>query len=252
MRINNKTLLIEYNQNLKNNVPKEESEARTLLILLNDSLINYVLYNKFNLFDYSETLDEYSICKMGLIKAIDKFDISKNVEFSTYAIKVMINEMYMHYRKINSASNSIEHNKISIEDCMMEDFGGEPKLQFSHNFSQDADFVEDVMLKDDFEGVCKQFVHLKPIEQKALILAFGLFNVRPMKHQDIADKFGKSRSYISKIITASTQKLYLLSANDSSLTEEQITEKYKIQKQVYELNVLVKNRNNSNEDQVTF
>ena len=151
----------------------------------------------------------------------------------------MINEMYMYYRKINSMANTIEREKVSIDDCIMEDFKGEPKIQFSHNFRDDG-FIDEVMRKDEFEYVCRKFSHLKPIEQEVLIYAFGLFGVEQMRHQDIAKIYGKSRSYVSKLSDGAIKKLYVLSTDDDKLTEEQKLLKFKTQNQVYELNELIK------------
>lgn len=237
---NNRDLLLEYAQDRKNGVLKEESEARTLLILFNNALINYVIYNKFCIIDKSDCGDEYSVCKLGLIKAIDKFDIDKNLEFSTYAVKVIQNEMLMYYRKENSVSNIAEHDKISIEDCMMEEFKGEPKLQFSHNFSEEPTFIDEVILKDEINNQYKNFVHLTPMEQIVIIQSFGLFNVKPLRHKDIGDRYGKTRSCISNILIRGLRKLKILASSDEKLTDEQKILKYKIKNKVYDLNPIVK------------
>ena len=239
---NNRALLLEYAQNKREGLASEESEARTLLIMFNDALINYVVYNKLCLNDYGDTLDEYSICKVGLIKAIDKFDLNKNVEFSTYAVKVMKNEVLMHYRKEKSMANVAEHEKMSIEECMMEDFRGEPKLQFAHNFSEEPSFIEEIILSEEINRQYKNFVHLKPMEQTVIIQAFGLFGTTPLRHQQIADIYGKSRSRISNLLISGIRKLQLLSSDFSKLTDEQRILKYKIENEVYELDPIIKEK----------
>ena len=51
----------------------------------------------------NETLDDlFQIGCIGLIKAIDNFDISKNVRFSTYAVPMILGEVRRYLRDNNS------------------------------------------------------------------------------------------------------------------------------------------------------
>lgn len=50
-------------------------------------------------FQGADREDLFQVACMGLIKAIDRFDLSFNVAFSTYAVPVMIGEIRQHLRK---------------------------------------------------------------------------------------------------------------------------------------------------------
>lgn len=234
---NNRDLLQEYYQDKINGIATDKSEARTLLVLTNESLIKYVLAIKFNLNGVCEDFDEYTECKLGLIKAIDNFDISKGVEFSTYAIKVMQNELYMYYRKLKNSANLADYEKISIEECMMEKYCGEPKPQFAHNFSTDADFLADIFNEELIRQVLTNFIHLTPLEQKVLVYTFGLFNNKRLKQREIAVIINKSRGMVSKLLNTAIKKLQVLSMDEDNLTPNQLKLKHQLQNEVHQCNI---------------
>lgn len=227
---NNKELFKEYHQDMLNGVSQDESEARALLILINSSLSKYILLHKFGLSEDCEGQEESAVCKIGLIKAIDSFNLDKGVGFSTYAVKVIQNELLMYYRNLKRFSNT-----ISIEDCMMENFRGEPKIQYSHNFSENADFVDDIAEMDEFECQYENFIHLNPLEQRVVIYTFGLFNNPKLKQREIAIKIDKSRTRVSRLLCSAMEKLKILAVDENMLSEEQIVIKNKILKDIYQL-----------------
>ena len=52
--------------------------------------------------NYDENADDlFQIGCIGLIKAIDNFDVSQNVQFSTYAVPMIIGEMKRYIRDNN-------------------------------------------------------------------------------------------------------------------------------------------------------
>ena len=75
-------------------------EARELLINGNLRLILSVLKKFYN---KSDNLDDlFQIGCVGLIKAIDNFDLSYNVKFSTYAVPMILGEIKRYIRDNNS------------------------------------------------------------------------------------------------------------------------------------------------------
>ena len=70
-----------------------DSEARTELILGNKRLVWNVVHKKFGGVRIVEKDDLFQIGCIGLIKAIDTFDFSYKVKFSSYAIPIITNEI---------------------------------------------------------------------------------------------------------------------------------------------------------------
>ena len=89
---------------LPQSLPKEEvyklikeankgaKEARDKLVTHNIRLVLYEVTNKFQNVDYDKK-DLVSIGNIGLLKAINTYDLSKGFEFATYAIKCINNEI---------------------------------------------------------------------------------------------------------------------------------------------------------------
>lgn len=73
-----------------------KKEARKILIENNLSLV-WIIVNKYQSINY-EKEDLFQIGCLGLIKAIDKFDLSFNVQFSTYAVPLIIGEIKQSFR----------------------------------------------------------------------------------------------------------------------------------------------------------
>ncbi len=211
-----KQLFQEYEQDKIKGLPIEESEARAILMLINIPLVSYVLMRKFGFDSVSDDLEEMQVGKMGLIKAIDLYDISKNINFSTYATKVITNEILMHLRKQNSYTNTAERTKISIQDTVTTEREGET-LYLEDMISDDYDMCEDVAEKDLLEHTIVKFKHLSPLEQQALVCYFGLFGKQRMTQDEIGAEFGKSRSNISHITHRALDKLRLLTINEEEL-----------------------------------
>ena len=70
----------------------------------------------------------------GLIKAIDNFDLSQNVQFSTYAVPMIIGEVKRYLRDNNSirVSRSVRdlaYKVIQYKEKVVKATGKEPKIE---------------------------------------------------------------------------------------------------------------------------
>ena len=83
--------------------------------------------------------DYYQIGSMGLLRAIDTYDTDKGIQFSTYAVKCIKNEIGQYFqsqerdkRKMNSVTTSynvetnVGDNKVEIIDCVVDFSSIEP------------------------------------------------------------------------------------------------------------------------------
>ena len=85
---------------MKNGTPQEQKKAREELINGNLRLVLSVIQRFTN---RGENLDDlFQVGCIGLIKAIDNFDISQDVRFSTYGVPMIIGEIRRFLRDNNS------------------------------------------------------------------------------------------------------------------------------------------------------
>lgn len=71
-------------------------EARNQLVMENMSLV-WSLVHRFNYTNYDKE-ELFQIGCIGLIKAINKFDLQYQVAFSTYAVPIILGEIKRHFR----------------------------------------------------------------------------------------------------------------------------------------------------------
>ena len=77
--------------------------------------------------------DLFQVGCIGLIKALDHFDVTQNVRFSTYAVPMIIGEVRRHLRDNNSlrVSRSIRdtaYHALQIRARLMDESGQEPHI----------------------------------------------------------------------------------------------------------------------------
>ncbi len=100
-----------------------DTSARELFIKGNLRLVLSVVH-KFN--NTNENLDDlFQIGCIGLIKAVDNFDTSLNVKFSTYAVPMIQGELRRHLRdnnyiRISRSLRDIAYKAIMARDCNKE------------------------------------------------------------------------------------------------------------------------------------
>ena len=93
-------------------------EAREVLVEKNLGLVHHIV-KRFNGRGY-ETDDLFQIGSIGLMKAIDKFDLSYDVKFSTYAVPMIAGEIKRFLRDdgMVKVSRSLKENGFKIRQAM--------------------------------------------------------------------------------------------------------------------------------------
>ena len=82
-----------------------------------------------------ENLDDlFQIGCIGLIKAMDNFDLSQNVQFSTYAVPMIIGEVRRYLRDNNSirvsrSTRDLAYKIIQYKEKYNKEHGKEPKIE---------------------------------------------------------------------------------------------------------------------------
>ena len=175
-------------------------EARVKLVTHNIRLVLYIVSNRFSNVEYDKK-DLVSIGNIGLLKAIDTFDISKGFEFSTYAMKCIDNEILMFLRKIKKHQNIVSMDTIVFHDKDGSDIKLEDKL------SDGSDLVEDHE-QNEIHSIIRKLVQELPDREKEIVmLHFGFYNDRIYTQEEIADKLNISQSYTSRLIKKTVKKI---------------------------------------------
>lgn len=177
-----------------------DKTARAQLIEHNLRLVSHIVkkyYSKTN-----DTDDLISIGTIGLIKAIDSFDVDKNTRLATYASRCIENEVLMHFRNIRKMSQD-----LYMSDPIDIDKDGNP-LTLIDIVSDGTDMAEELELKLKSENLIMLIRELQdPREKEIVILRYGLNNQKPLTQREVAERLHISRSYVSRIEKKVLQKL---------------------------------------------
>ena len=136
-------LTAEEKNTLFERIKKGDKEARELYIKGNLRLVLSVI-KRFS--SSSENVDDlFQIGCIGLIKAIDNFDINQNVKFSTYAVPMIVGEIRRYLRDNNSIRVSrslrdIAYKAIYARESLSRETAQEPTL---HQISEAIQIPEE-------------------------------------------------------------------------------------------------------------
>ena len=177
----------------------EDKEARSALIEHNLRLVVYIARKFDNTSVGVEDL--ISIGTIGLIKAINTFDVDKNIKLATYASRCIENEILMYFR-----NQKKRQNDVNISDPIETDGDGNA-LTFMDVVCEEENFAEDLDLKINCGKLYQYLDKIPEREKKKLIMRYGLYNTTPMTQKQVAEKLGISRSYVSRIETKALQRM---------------------------------------------
>lgn len=187
----------EYLQKLKDG----DLKAKGVLVERNLRLVAHIV-KKYS-FPGKEVDDLISIGTVGLIKAIDSFDMNKGTRLATYAARCIENEILMLIRNNKKLRSEVylqdpigldkEGNEISLMDILSSDKDSilqvvENKIQVKRLYS-----ILDTCLQER--------------EKKIIEMRYGLLDGRPKTQREIAVILGISRSYVSRIEKRALKKL---------------------------------------------
>jgi RNA polymerase sigma-B factor len=190
--------------------------------------------------DRGEPFDDLlQVARLGLLKAIDRFDPSREIQFGAYATPTIMGELRRHFRdhtwsvhvsrrakdirpSVNTASDELSRlleksptaaqiaNRLNIsEDAVLE------ALEANHAYrtsSLDAPGTEYAATSNDFEEVLDRDVivglldKLRPRERKILHLRY----FEELSQAQIAEQIGTSQVHVGRLISASLLELRAL------------------------------------------
>ena len=183
--------------------PDEEREAMARLAAGDEKVKNEIVEHNLRLVVYiakkyeatvADVGDLVSVGAIGLMKAVNSFDPSKNIKFATFASRCIENEILMYLRKIVK-----KKCEVSLDEPINVDAEGN-ELLLSDVVGTEPDTVyKDLERKAEIEELYKSFATLSKREFEIIKLRYGLLDAEEMTQKEIADMMGISQSYISRI-----------------------------------------------------
>ncbi len=177
-----------------------DESGRRLLIERNLRLVVYIAKRFENTGVNIEDL--ISIGTIGLIKAVNTFQVGKNIKIATYASRCIENEILMYLRKIGS-----QRTEVSFDEPLNTDWDGN-ELLLSDILGTDEDEVSRPLEDDaDKQMLMEAIAALSPREREIILLRFGLPGGREYTQKEVAERMGISQSYISRLEKRIIQRL---------------------------------------------
>ena len=182
----------EYNYLTKFKFEKDES-AKEVLIERNMRLVAHIAkkYNNSN----EDQDDLISIGTIGLIKAIETYNVEKGTRLATYASKCIENEILMNIR-----TNKKNKVQVSLQDPIGTDKEGN-EISLIDILGTDIDHILDqVELKVQISKLYEKLENiLTPREREIVQLRYGLTPLGYKTQRERAQKLDACRAYVAVI-----------------------------------------------------
>ena len=177
-----------------------DQEARKKLILHNLRLVSHMVRKYYPSAKNQEDL--ISIGTIGLVKAVDTFQIAKGAKFATYAARCVQNEILMHFRSQKKLSA-----EVSLNETIDVDRDGNP-LTYIDVISCDESMTQEIERKIASDRAL-HYVNtvLNERERQIILLRYGINRSHPLTQREIAQHLKISRSYVSRIEKSALEKL---------------------------------------------
>lgn len=187
------------------------------IIIHNIGLVKSIVKEKFSKY-MIDSDDLISIGTIGLIKAINSFDIKREVAFSTYAYKIIYNEIQKELQKNKNSISAISISNPLLNNSDNKEYTLENTLY--SNINLEYDYTEQELHK----AINNFIENLNKSEKDILKLYFGFYSDGPITQEQIATKYKTTKANISLIISD------LLNRLKYNLEQQNLKEKEKVTK----------------------
>lgn len=177
-----------------------DMQAKEMLIKHNLRLVAHIV-KKYQGAEDSEDL--ISVGTIGLIKAINTFEMDKGTQLATYTARCIENEILMLIR-----FNKKYANTVLLSDAVGTDKEGNELTLIDLLSDEDdsvIDKVENKIFFDKIMDIIKQVLDER--EYKIIVLRFGLKGGVPLAQREVAQLLKISRSYISRLEKGAIEKI---------------------------------------------
>ena len=178
-----------------------DQTARNMLIEHNMRLVAHVV-KKYQCQDY-DTEDLLSAGTIGLIKAVNTFDVDKGSRLATYAARCVENEILMLLR-----AGKKRAKEVSLFEPIGTDKDGETVSLVDVIEMENPKTIDQLILDQDIKELYQAFDQkLTENEKQVISMRYGLFKVKEHTQREVAGVLGISRSYVSRIEKKAIGKL---------------------------------------------
>ena len=172
-----------------------DSLAKEKIVLHNLRLVIMVLKKYYySGFPFEELA---SVGTIGLMNAVNTFDISKNYEFATYATVCIKNEVLMYLRKNNW------NLKVVGFDDVLKSFNDGSTITYANVLTSVDDIVNRYEEETTYQVVLEIINNLSERERMCIMLYYGLNGYAKMEQKDIANILNITQPSVSKILKRS-------------------------------------------------
>ncbi len=179
-----------------------DSRAKKVLIEHNLRLVVYIAKKFDNTGVGVEDL--ISIGTIGLIKAINTFNPTKNIKLATYASRCIENEILMYLRRNNKTKL-----EVSIDEPLNVDWDGNELLLSDILGTEEDTIYKDLETEVERKLLLRAINRLSKRERTIIEMRFGIGNPygEEKTQKEVADILGISQSYISRLEKKIMQRL---------------------------------------------
>ncbi len=178
---------------------KGDKEAKEILVKHNLRLVAHIVKKYANYGDNDELI---SVGSIGLIKAVESYNLSKGTSLATYASRCIENEILMTIRL-----NKKHRGNVSLSEPVGVDRDGN-ELTLMDMLAEETSLIDDVennILLERLSALTKEV--LTEREYEIIRLRYGLNGTAALTQREVAAIFGISRSYISRIEKKALEKI---------------------------------------------
>lgn len=190
----------EYIRLLREGSSTQARQAKEILIERNLRLVAHIAKKYQNVDEDMEDL--ISIGCIGLIKAVDTFDSGRG-RLATYACRCIDNELLMLLRTKKKTARD-----VSLFEPIGQDKEGNEIHLLDIIEHQQPDIVEEMELTRNIKRLIRLMDEcLTPRERDIICLRYGLTGGEEATQNEIGERLGISRSYVSRIEKKALEKL---------------------------------------------
>lgn len=193
------TLSSAKNRELFTKLKNGDTSVRDTIIKGNINLVYYTFSRYFKNLEVGEYED---LGLIGLIKAVDSYDVEKNADFSTFSIICIKNKILGELRKISKTKGD-----VSLYDGKPWLVNDDEDMQLINCIPDSKDLIDDFISSASYEKITSElFATLTDKEKELLKLFFGFYEKKYIQ-KEIASIYGVHQSHISRTITKICYKL---------------------------------------------
>ena len=193
------TLSSAKNRELFTKLKNGDTSVRDTIIKGNINLVYYTFSRYFKNLEVKEYED---LGLIGLIKAVDSYDVEKNADFATFSIICIKNEILGELKKISKTKGD-----VSLYDGVPWLIEDDEDMQLINCIPDSKDLIDDFISSVSYEKITSElFATLTDKEKELLKLFFGFYE-KKYTQKEIASIYGVHQSQISRTITRICYKL---------------------------------------------